>query len=934
MSDYEEDFEDYPEDFENFTLEDDPKPLPKTAQIAESKPIFAPSFANKIKTSNENESKHSGPGYRSNTSSTPSSWAGTLKTGPLRKRIDLLVKNTVLDLQEEKSTQLNILPSSLSDIYYRKLRVNDTSTTTSSLSAAQASTSTGTASAGLRQIGTSMREDVREMETMTDEIIMIDKEIQFSCGSDDTVLLNLMNEIMSNNKVVTNVKSKTTTNPKSGLKSILSQSVNTNNFQIATKLSSFLQNATMLCESVLDYKQTSDPLAQPAKPSLRHSLDQLGNTLLDINSTWKGVADDDRVSMNELIVNRPLSSYKISPLQPYLAMTAHRYPISAEDIAKDLRPYKGIYCIWDMTQPRFPKYVLESSGQPTDCHFSSQQVHIVVAGTEEGNVCVWDLSKPTHLHMDKDAEDLKIDKGIRKPCYTTVSVCLSSAIYSDEEASYTTSGRDGPSTGHGKLVDTSVQGHAQHMATVIQIEPIGHSFTAKRGTGDSSLTPSSSHFASLDLSGVLFFWVSSVVDASARLSSLGVNPYTSTTNSSSTLAVQKEDSVSAMNAVFGLSPWSSIALVPTHKININTLPLTLPLRSSWQPTTAEAAENKTKQSSPPSVNTKRLQLGLSYSICVIPGETSSVYLTGNYSTSHSCPTVYKIDRHTGNYDIFFVGPNTQSSSSPSVDTITCLAVRENCDATSATPIVKAPVKRSEGKEQETKDASDAPTTNTTTESPLSDSRFLLVGLESGQLSLYADSLSSAPSKPLDTSNTCLYTWDTAAFSASHTSATSQRSTKPDPASQRTSPHRLVHLQWCRYHPASFFAINASGILLYFNLIIDPHTPLVIEALPYSLLSTPHRGVLEEYLSTRALYHIGYNTLTTFTGATRRDDMTIMIPYTNKYNINIFQYHIISVYSIKVCVSDEEWQEENYKFRLALTGWARGSVRIADDARYD
>ena len=49
---------------------------------------------------------------------------------------------------------------------------------------------------------------------------------------------------------------------------------------------------------------------------------------------------------------------------------------------------------------------------------------------------------------------------------------------------------------------------------------------------------------------------------------------------------------------------------------------------------------------------------------------------------------------------------------------------------------------------------------------------------------------------------------------------------------------------------------------------------------------------------------------------------------------IFQYHIISVYSIKVCVSDEEWQEENNKFRSALTGWARGSIRIADDARYD
>lgn len=89
-------------------------------------------------------------------------------------------------------------------------------------------------------------------------------------------------------------------------------------------------------------------------------------------------------------------------------------------------------------------WVLESSGQPTSCAFSATQSYIVIGGTDEGSVVLWDLREPTSRHADRyhhviiiqtevaigidlmkvcdadrDSIDLGIERGIRKPSYSS-----------------------------------------------------------------------------------------------------------------------------------------------------------------------------------------------------------------------------------------------------------------------------------------------------------------------------------------------------------------------------------------------------------------------------------------------------------------------------------------------------------------------------------
>lgn len=54
-----------------------------------------------------------------------------------------------------------------------------------------------------------------------------------------------------------------------------------------------------------------------------------------------------------------------------------------------------------MTQPGSPSVVLEASGMPTCCCFSSSQTFLVVAGTAEGSIHMWDLRENNAIHINR-----------------------------------------------------------------------------------------------------------------------------------------------------------------------------------------------------------------------------------------------------------------------------------------------------------------------------------------------------------------------------------------------------------------------------------------------------------------------------------------------------------------------------------------------------
>lgn len=102
------------------------------------------------------------------------------------KRLSKIFASGVLDMQEEKFSQLNINPTTPYELYLRQLRSNNSS---------------------IKQIGVPNENNTRTIEVNTDDIVTADKEVQFSYG-DDTLLFNIMrvvNERKSKNNQENNL---------------------------------------------------------------------------------------------------------------------------------------------------------------------------------------------------------------------------------------------------------------------------------------------------------------------------------------------------------------------------------------------------------------------------------------------------------------------------------------------------------------------------------------------------------------------------------------------------------------------------------------------------------------------------------------------------------------------------------------------------------
>eukprot|EP01032_Pedospumella_encystans_P013283 gene13283-15302_t len=530
-----EEFEDYDEDFEDDEQEAPPKkpvyvepPAPARQAKVVNNPYNTPSnnhfssrdepSAPKPAATRSNHQQPREPEPAESKSARASKFDNmTISLNSMRIadprviRAQKLLAANVMELGPAKSTILNILPVSKYDLYMRNLRL---------------------ANAPVRQIGVPFHLEKRDIDTNTDNVEVAHKSVQFSYG-DDTTFYRIMDNIRARRN-----KSEEKQNDEGPSRSTTNNStVEVDSTSIgATRLASFLQHASRVCETLLDEQYNNNNNGRSgdsgeSKSSTNRRDDSRSQySLFDAGKDWVTLGKDGTNGGNETVRTRRISCVKFSPLQPHLLVSAHVFPTD-ESAEMDLKPYKGLYCVWDVGNPGGPQYVLEGSGQPTVCCFSATQSHFVVGGTLEGSLHLWDLREASSIHNDRDAIDLRITKGIRKPTYST-SLPFHSSNSSGLSAQ-DTFGMGG-------------EEEFQHSAPVVQVESV----SAYQGSGHQSAVVS--QFVSLDEAGLVIFWVTSQ----------------QTTNGGS--------SGGADNALFGgledlqRAPWGSVALVQTRQIHTHS----------------------------------------------------------------------------------------------------------------------------------------------------------------------------------------------------------------------------------------------------------------------------------------------------------------------------------------------------------------------------
>ena len=239
------------------------------------------------------------------------------------------------------------------------------------------------------------------------------------------------------------------------------------------------QNNNVLCTENSDRSNRRDG------NSYRSAVvDRVGTipSMFDDTSGWiaLGACRDNSSGYLEYVRSRPISFIQFSSLQPNLLITGHPPP-NDEKEDEDLKPNSALYCIWDVTFPDSPIRLLSSPGFPSAASFSAGQSFLVLAGTLEGSLHLWDLRESNSLHIDRDAADLKVFTGVRKACFTTYDHVSSSS----NNSSSINSGAGG-----------------QHAAAIVCVDSID------TGGGESRMAVSS-QFITLDDAGFITIWLTS-----------------------------------------------------------------------------------------------------------------------------------------------------------------------------------------------------------------------------------------------------------------------------------------------------------------------------------------------------------------------------------------------------------------------------------------
>lgn len=214
----------------------------------------------------------------------------------------------------EKFTIVNISPSSRYDLYIQHIRKPDSS---------------------IKQVGTPNDMDSREIEVNTEELLTENKEVQF-CYDDDTLMYQLMDAVVISKRQTTKSKDY----QHSSVRKLLQENQtrkymeygedteSVDHFQMAGRLSSFLQKSTLIFDALLK----SNKLANYSQPesSKTHSL--------FCKSLQKQFGDRSSDGSLELIKYRKISHVSCCKKNPSMFLAYHYYDDDNSD--NDLRPFK------------------------------------------------------------------------------------------------------------------------------------------------------------------------------------------------------------------------------------------------------------------------------------------------------------------------------------------------------------------------------------------------------------------------------------------------------------------------------------------------------------------------------------------------------------------------------------------------------------------
>lgn len=230
---------------------------------------------------------------------------------PRTVRIQRIMSSGVLNLQLEKHTLYNTLPTDPYDFYIQALR--------SPLSR-------------VRQVGVPMDVELCDTEINTDEISVLDKGIQH-CYEDDGPFFNLLENYRKAKSSSQEPISFVNENKKSFQIDRDPQSEDVDSFNV-NKLTNFLQRSVSIFEAVLRAESSKDGNTQPSTKA-HPSQDKLFSG----DAKWITLGKDYKHGSNELLRTRTNSSLIFSSLQPNLLLVTHPIP-RGESFDMDLRPLK------------------------------------------------------------------------------------------------------------------------------------------------------------------------------------------------------------------------------------------------------------------------------------------------------------------------------------------------------------------------------------------------------------------------------------------------------------------------------------------------------------------------------------------------------------------------------------------------------------------
>ncbi|CAB1117592.1 unnamed protein product [Ectocarpus sp. CCAP 1310/34] len=240
--------------------------------------------------------------------------------------------------------------------------------------------------------------------------------------------------------------------------------------------------------------------------------------------------DEDRVGgrgARALLEGSEVVGVEFSKVKRSMLVTAHARPVGrwrrseaggggggggGADEREAVLEGCGVVCVWNTDNVQGPPVsVLCGEGLFSCLCLARHQAHVVITGTEEGCLLLWDLREPSSEGRGAESRQLGLHCGIRAPTYITAG---------------------GDSRGEDRALSEAGYGHSSKIVSVVAIpSPTGGVGMDGGGGGIGGMISlgdaCSFQVASLDDRGTVFIWLASEVpsgDEGGSQTDLGLSP--------------------------------------------------------------------------------------------------------------------------------------------------------------------------------------------------------------------------------------------------------------------------------------------------------------------------------------------------------------------------------------------------------------------------